>query len=1447
MKTIKKYLTLFLAFLCISSFSQSIFYKGQNCNLRLNLFGYNYITGYAYKNGIHYLVWSNGSDRDKCRDTLYSNYDNYVKLSTSSDGLNWTTKNIINTSFGSYNHRITIDNNGYIHITYTDVTEIQYYGSCNANVVYATNKSGNWEKQNVVNGSGGYTYYASDLIAIGSDGKISVFYHSDEWWVYGSPLLVKKYNGSTWGNEIIVSNNGTRNLYDDRENIFQAYDYEDGKLVLYVSSGFQMERSTPYIHLNKIFKIAENGDNYKLVQTYFNVRDVNVSNGNILKVSADQKSLYLNDILVYNNNLIIENPHLNNDGLYISFMNSNDSYILKKVDTKFQLVDILYNKSCILINNLIFTYSLMSENPKILWINTLDKNSLISQVSPQLTLSTISLNSGNTLTLIGRSFTPNSTAQLSFSSGTSITVNTDIYGQFTYNYTVPTSISGVQTLKAIDVKTGLTSNVKQFLINSTTLQTTNLTISSPLQSITVAENEKFQLEWKDKMVLGKSYTMSGAKRNYKYIIELSDNNGSTWKTLNSVEGLAYIDSWVTLNFTTSIASSGNGYTIRIRDFYNSSNSQITPVITVGQATVTGNLKTELNWDYSYPQTDREVMGVAADGTARIFLNLSKINSSLGSQISSVKVSLSDDSNGSDPTKLGKVIVATQTSVYGSEANGVTTITATDNTTNKANYIFWYVAPDDYTGADPEDIKYSFRHVNATFTVNYSNGTTETKQKQITIVRPPLMLVHGLASDANTWDNFCHDEMGYKMPFIKDFRFKTCKAVNIQPDASFKVNASQLVFGTNDPNSNSFQSVISDLRNQGYAANRVDYVCHSMGGCVLRSIFDNYYPDFTRTENASNRNFKNYERGYVNKVIMIGTPNNGSPWADIINRYSGDLSCNLRTEIQAWYGWAKEKPLPLMFLQPIDNKGSICFSIPTVTTVFYKKWEFKPSDAVKDLLIDKTKGGVAFRATNTKAHLIAGDIFPGTQFDTNGLIPQDIVYIVKNTGDEMLQDILNYFLKIAISKELETELKKILTKILQSNLTPTGKALAFFDKMALVMDVYNTGTFIPESDLVVSVGSQLAGYPRPSSNSNSNVSVIDDFVSHSIFPGSETKNTAIGNQVYYLLNRSINSSSFDVIPATSYRNNIIKKSKEIGLGINNLNDNPIITKIDTSKIQIISPKSNINIYVDSILNVQLSIKDTNNLKSVELKFQNKTYYVDSLFVGTIDFEMQINSNSLDNQIIQMEGFYSYPDSGVFVYDIINVNIITNDTLIDFGLSSKILYLFEDQIKIPEYYAIYNHNIATGNLSSEIKAVVNDTSIVEFDTISNSFKGKASGETFAIISYKGFSDTLYLVVHETINDSTQNQTDIPVVSIKNKDNQSILIYPNPTKGQFTLEFENLSQNNGEVIINNLLGQVISTMNIVGKLSILDISNQPNGIYFVRFRDKFGKENTKKIQKI
>jgi hypothetical protein len=80
--------------------------------------------------------------------------------------------------------------------------------------------------------------------------------------------------------------------------------------------------------------------------------------------------------------------------------------------------------------------------------------------------------------------------------------------------------------------------------------------------------------------------------------------------------------------------------------------------------------------------------------------------------------------------------------------------------------------------------------------------------------------------------------------------------------------------------------------------------------------------------------------------------------------------------------------------------------------------------------------------------------------------------------------------------------------------------------------------------------------------------------------------------------------------------------------------------------------------------------------------------------------------------------------------------------------------------------------------------------------------------------------------------------PLSSVNNiSQNPSLFtVYPNPSNGKFTVNFEGLQQANCKLSICNLLGQEIYTTFFKGQQSTLDIdlSDFSKGLYFVKVDD-------------
>jgi len=1033
-----------------------------------------------------------------------------------------------------------------------------------------------------------------------------------------------------------------------------------------------------------------------------------------------------------------------------------------------------------------------------------------SIVYPKITLSAGSINTGQSIIISGHDFHLGGTANINIysNSGFSQNVNNisiNAQGTFNYNFVTTTGMPiGLYSIHAIDNFTGLSAQNSSFALNSSSVQTNYLNIISPSQTFTVNAGESFMVEWKDKMITGSNYPITGSQRNYKYTIELSDNNGLNWVVLGSISGTESIENWVMLHYYPTISTPGINYKIRITDFYNTANSQNTSPFTVSSATYTGNLKVSLDWDHSYePPPSVPVAGIAADGVARIYLNLSKINNSIGPNISSVSVVLSDLLNGNSPSKLGRVKKALQTTSYSLEANGIQSITDVDNTPNKNNYNFWYVAPDDFCGADPNDLKNSYRFVNATFTVNYDNSLNEVFIKKILIVRPPLALVHGLASSPSAWNNFTFTSPnGLKVQFLSSYNylFKQVNAIRILPDGHFYNNAFGIVVpSSSQPIMNTLQGVILKMRDKGYAANKVDYVGHSMGGNVIRQTINLFPNAYYVTGNFSSSPYKNYEMGFVHKIITLNTPHNGSPWGDLVSQTTPSLEWIVRHPLSDLYNLLSSKLSS--FIHPIGSYNYLTLSYD----------EFEASDAVKDLEVNDP--GINMAQTNIPSHLIAGDVFGNSS---------TIDPYVWNTTDQMpfFTRFINLYWQALRAKETDPVKKAQLNNFSSIN-SNAERAVRFIDYY--VSNYLGTPNFILDGDFIVPLSSQLAGL----STSAENVSIYSGLYSNHLFI---TEDLEVGDRVLQLINSPVSASLFNNIPA-SIKKNYLK---------NYLIQSPvvIISGIDTNKIKITSPANLTSFSTDSVLVVNLHVKDTSGLKYVVLDFQGENYLTTSNS-SFISFNVHVNGEFLETQQIVATAVYDMVDTTKFLSDTVNINIAINQQIQSFDASSKMCFLLKNQTTYTEYYATYpNFVTKVNNINSGLTVSINDPTIVSRDLHSLGFTGKNDGETFAVIEYKGLKDTIYFNVNgESITgilDDGQNSTNSGI-----PDRYELFqSYPNPFNPTTTIKYSIPRVSFVNIRIYDILGREVKTLvneeKLPGMYSIqFNGGNFTSGVYFYRLQ--------------
>jgi pimeloyl-ACP methyl ester carboxylesterase len=141
------------------------------------------------------------------------------------------------------------------------------------------------------------------------------------------------------------------------------------------------------------------------------------------------------------------------------------------------------------------------------------------------------------------------------------------------------------------------------------------------------------------------------------------------------------------------------------------------------------------------------------------------------------------------------------------------------------------------------------------------GQSTVYERDVVLVRPPVMLLHGVWGTLGTWGN-ADQQWSIRSDPRFTVRLGDYETTNAKP---FRENVPEVRDNT--------AGALNRLRNVGIAATQADVVGHSMGGLLTRLLAANVNGDYIRDDN--------YAAGDINRLITLDTPHAGSPLANLL--------------------------------------------------------------------------------------------------------------------------------------------------------------------------------------------------------------------------------------------------------------------------------------------------------------------------------------------------------------------------------------------------------------------------------------------------------------------------------------------------------------------------------------------------------------------------------------
>jgi pimeloyl-ACP methyl ester carboxylesterase len=721
------------------------------------------------------------------------------------------------------------------------------------------------------------------------------------------------------------------------------------------------------------------------------------------------------------------------------------------------------------------------------------------------------------------------------------------------------------------------------------------------------------------------------------------------------------------------------------------------------------IKVDLTWDYSAPApAGVQPKGVVADGVSRLYLKIYKGLPDTNI-IKEVEVRFKDSSK--NASLLGRLKVASNITSYSDEAStgGAFKAKRTDSTA-LGQYWFWYLSPEDFSRSNLGPyVQLGERSDTLIVKFTYRSNQADSIETDIKIARPPIVMVHGLAGAPSAWDNFRHDG---SIPFNSSPLFRHKRSLTMGGSAAFRDNALLLLAGT-DPGQklNSLPGNIEMIRKMGYAANQLDYICHSMGGLMARSAI-NWYPD----KFFNNPVYKTYGKGFIHKLITINTPHNSSPVADAVTEFIPDLPEVPRVLLNIAYINFPDEQKPFDFVVPV-NPGDLMSP-------------FKSTPAVRNLSVSASNGGIDLGVTRVKNHMVAGNVNWTILSATGAALVPYQKYL------ELLDDVLD------IARDKTSGTAKVILNGFYG-LNKAARALSFLEWYG---QQKGFPAFLGEGDLIVPLASQTARQntfaPHVNLFYNSSGSYFD--ASHVTI----LDRADVGQHVLNMLNSNVNGTFFaDEIPANTDPARPLSNARL-------LNNNMVSTVYDTTKVKIETPATGLNTYSDSLLTVRVTLKDTLNLAYVKLYFQDQDT-VSIAHTRNQTFSFRINNAYTGNQVMYVQAVYDIGNDAIHHVDTMQMLVTNLSPLQGFRIVEDTVEINMGEPYIPFFEAKYSNNWSPLAISNS-GIVVTPQSTTAIQWSSYKLNGLKDTTVKVYFDFGGWKDTMMFIIRLPYNSGCVNRS-------------------------------------------------------------------------------------------